>query len=215
MLELVTERLALWDNVDLRELAVHIGVVDASRDARINALAACLVASAEGLPALQRLRTAGMVAAIITLRWQRAGVERWVRDAGGRPAPWSPGAVHEDVISSRWMSPSGRALIGCTSCTRRLTEAPGGARACPGFDLGGLTSAVAEALVGGVVYAPGPAGLPLPEPGPVVSCLRCWRFGPWTRVDHAAGQRVCDACYELPSLPRRSLGPTRRQVAAR
>ena len=50
-----------------------------------------------------------------------------------------------------------------------------------------------------MVYLPDAAGLPLPEPGlrrrlPAVLA----RFGPWTTLDRAVRQRVCDACFELP-----------------
>jgi hypothetical protein len=80
----------------------------------------------------------------------------------------------------------------------QLTDVLGRDRACPGRELDFLTSSIAEAIEGGVVYAPTATGLPLPEPGPAVACLRCWRFGPSTQIDRAARQRVCDACFKLP-----------------
>ena len=139
-----------------------------------------------------------MVATVVKRRWVEAHIARWMRDDGGRPVPWTPGAVHTYVVSYRGTTPSGRNLIRCASCAMKLTDVPGPNRACPGSELDFLTFSIAVAIEGGVVYVPDAAGLPLPEPGPAVVCLRCGQFGPWTKLDRAVRQRVCDACFELP-----------------
>ncbi len=199
LLDLVHDRLSVWEDGELRLLAKKLKMAACpSRETCIEALAKVIVDSREGLRALNTVRAAGMVGTVVTERWRAAHVQRWVRDAAGRPVPWARGAEHQYVVSYRSTTPSGRNRIGCTSCAMKLTDVPGGDRACPGSQVQLAAYAIGQAIEGGVVYSPDTSGLPLPEPGLAVACLRCWRFGPWTKVDHAARQTVCDACFELP-----------------